>query len=179
MDGPGRESVRDLFDAYFSNVWAYAVSRVGRQAAEDVVADTFAIAWRRRDAIPPDPLPWLIGVARNVIRDSYRGEQRRQLVAEEMQRWVGSHPDIADRVVEQARALSALAELPDADQELLMLVAWHGLSSEQAADVISCSRATLFVRLHRARNRLEDALRDKDTGAAEYLPVFFDKEISL
>ncbi|MEV4757670.1 RNA polymerase sigma factor [Micromonospora sp. NPDC049559] len=67
----------DWYAAHRAQVYAYAVSRAGRQYADDVVSETFLIAWRRLDAVPADPLPWLLGVARNVVRDRYRDEVRR------------------------------------------------------------------------------------------------------
>ncbi|MFI6296569.1 RNA polymerase sigma factor [Nonomuraea sp. NPDC050790] len=59
-----------LFDAYRPRVYAYAVSRCGRRLTEDVISETFVVVWRRRDVTPAKPpLPWLLGVAHNVIRE--------------------------------------------------------------------------------------------------------------
>ncbi len=66
--------------------------------------------------------------------------------------------DVADGVAERAAVLAALARLSDEDRELLTLVAWQGLKPAEAARVVGCSTATYFVRLHRARKRLADAL---------------------
>ncbi|NVI89158.1 hypothetical protein HUX53_18225, partial [Actinomadura sp. BRA 177] len=55
-----------MYDAYRQNVWAHAAGRAGRQAADEVVSETFAIAWRRFADVPDSALPWLLGVARNV-----------------------------------------------------------------------------------------------------------------
>ena len=151
-----------LYERHFPAVWAYAVSRVGRQAAEDVVSEAFAVAWRRRTAIPPDPLPWLLRVARNVIFELYRRETRQRLLEAELRGWVARElliePDVAESVVNRADALTAVASLSEGDRELLMLIAWHGLSPRQAASVLGCSRPAFFVRLHRARTRLRRAL---------------------
>jgi RNA polymerase sigma-70 factor (ECF subfamily) len=168
MGDEAREGFLLIYDECFSPVWAYAVSRVGRQAAEEVVSETFAVAWRRRSGIPPDPLPWLLGVARNVAHQMFRAEVRQQLLAAEAREWMArlaSAEDPADAVVDRAQLLWALAALSDADQEVLLLVAWHGLSTGQAAEALRCSRAAFFLRLHRARRRLEYASRR--TGPSE------------
>jgi RNA polymerase sigma-70 factor, ECF subfamily len=159
---PGNSDFSCLYEQHFPAVWAYAVSRVGRQAAEDVVSEAFAVAWRRQTRIPPDALPWLLRVARNVVLEAYRSETRQRLLETELRGWAARarvvEPDVAESVVNRAHALTALASLSESDRELLMLVAWHGLSPRQAASVLGCSRPAFFVRLHRARSRLDRAL---------------------
>jgi RNA polymerase sigma-70 factor (ECF subfamily) len=159
---PGNCDFSRLYEQHFPAVWAYAVSRVGRQAAEDVVSEAFAVAWRRQTSIPPDALPWLLRVARNVVSELYRSETRQRLLETELRGWAARErlvePDVAESVVNRADALTALANLSESDRELLMLVAWHGLSPRQAASVLGCSRPAFFVRLHRARSRLGRAL---------------------
>jgi RNA polymerase sigma-70 factor (ECF subfamily) len=58
-------------------VHAFARRRVAAEAVDDVVSEAFTVAWRRLDDIPDDPLPWLLGVARNVVGTARRGEARR------------------------------------------------------------------------------------------------------
>ncbi|WP_262281677.1 RNA polymerase sigma factor [Micromonospora sp. MA102] len=153
-----------LYHAHHAQVYAYAVSRAGRKLADDVVADTFLVAWRRLDAIPAAPLPWLLGVARNVIRERYRDDIRQAGLATELRAWVAeADADIADGVAERAAMLAALAGLGEDDREALTLTAWQGLSAKAAARVVGCSTATFFVRLHRARKRLEQAMSDAVT----------------
>ncbi|GIE89945.1 RNA polymerase sigma factor [Actinoplanes regularis] len=162
-----------IYHACYPQVYAYAVSRAGRDLAEDVAGDTFLTAWRRLDAIPPAPLPWLLGVARNMIRERYRVEVRQAGITTELRAWVErtqAEADVADSVAERAAMLDALARLGDEDRELLTLVAWHGLSTREAARVVGCSTATYFVRLHRARRRLEQALAGPPP-AARRVPV--------
>jgi RNA polymerase sigma-70 factor, ECF subfamily len=148
------------YEAHHRQVYGYAVARTGRQLADEVVGDTFLVAWRRFPAVPREaPLPWLLGVARNVIRERYRAEVREQAVAAEMRAWVDDAvTDVAEGVTERAAVLAALARLSEEDRELLTLVAWHGLGPAQAARVVGCSTATYHVRLHRARKRLRAAL---------------------
>ncbi|GAA2109557.1 RNA polymerase sigma factor [Actinomadura alba] len=161
-----RERFTVLYDTYHPRVHAYAVSRAGRQLAEEVTSETFCVAWRRFGDLPDPPLPWLLGVARNVLRESFRAQVRQDSLTAELRAWTSAaeaaHGDVGDAVVERATVLQALAGLSEDDRELLTLVAWHGLSPREAAKVVGCSTATYFVRLHRARKRLERAL----SGAA-------------
>ncbi|GAA4203804.1 sigma-70 family RNA polymerase sigma factor [Streptosporangium oxazolinicum] len=170
------EEFAALFDAYRPRVYAYAVSRCGRRLAEEVVSETFVVVWRRRDVIPAKaPLPWLLGVAHNVIRDLYRDELRRAALDEALRGWTEElEGDVADQVVEQATAMKALSTLSDADKEVLTLVSWHGLTSAQAAAVVGSSRSAFFVRLHRARRRLEAAMNN--VTAAGPRPAFVPEE---
>lgn len=157
------EQFTAAYRAHYRQVYAYAVARAGRQLADEIVAETFLVAWRRFPAMPrAAPLPWLLAVARNVVRERYRAEVRQHALAAEMQAWITedelSVADVADGVAERAAVLAALAKLSDGDRELLTLVAWHGLAPGQAARVVGCSTASYFVRLHRARRRLQDAM---------------------
>jgi RNA polymerase sigma-70 factor (ECF subfamily) len=169
------EEFTAMYRQHYARVHAYAVSRAGR-LAEEVVGETFLVAWRRRADLPRDPLPWLLGVARNVVRERYRAEVRQQAIAAELREWVGDDgfraADVADGVTQRVAVLTALARLSDDDRELLTLVAWHGLSTGEAARVVGCTPATFAVRLHRARKRLERAMAPADDNPTtkELLP---------
>ncbi|TDC66610.1 sigma-70 family RNA polymerase sigma factor [Actinomadura sp. GC306] len=150
-----------MYDAHHPRVHAYVVSRAGAQAAEEITSEAFCVAWRRIRDLPDEPLPWLFGIARNLLRESYRAQGRQDELARELRTWAAGQPpagDVADAVAERAGMLRALAALPDADRELLTLVAWHELTPDEAAQVVGCSKAAFYVRLHRARRRLERAL---------------------
>jgi RNA polymerase sigma-70 factor, ECF subfamily len=76
-----------LFDRTHRPLLAYAVRRVADPAdAADIVAETFLVAWRRLDEVPPDEQarPWLFGVARRVLANYYRGEHRRHALGERL-----------------------------------------------------------------------------------------------
>ena len=140
-------------------VHAYVVARAGRSLADEVVAETFLVAWRRFAQMPGGAaLPWLLGVARNVIRERYRDEGRQRAVAAEMLAWAADTPDVADGVAERSALLTALAGLSENDREVLTLIAWDGLSPRAAAQVVNCSTPAFLVRLHRARTRLTRAV---------------------
>ena len=160
-----------LYTQEHGRVYAYAVSRAGRQLADEVASEVFLIAWRRLADVPVPPLPWLLAVARNVIIGQFRASARQQSLAAELRSWVReaelAAADVAEEVSERISVLAALARLPDADRELLTLVAWHGLTPKEASQVVGCSTATYFVRLHRARRRFERAMADpQETGPA-------------
>ncbi|MEU0982975.1 RNA polymerase sigma factor [Streptomyces griseus] len=164
-----------MYDDCRRRVWAYAVSGSGRQVADEVVSETFAIAWRRRTELPAAPLPWLLGVARNVMRDSVRAEVRRESFEAELQAWTqrGDHGrtgDIADDVADRCALLQRLAGLADDDRDVLILAAWQGLTPAEAAKVVGCSAAAMRVRLHRARRRLTKALENR-LAPASPVPV--------
>lgn len=155
----------EIYDACRQRVWAYAVSRAGRQVADEVVSETFAIAWRRLGDVPEPALPWLLGVARNVLRDNHRAQARRDSFAAELRTWgAPAEGDIAEGVAERLAVLRAMATVPEDDREILILVAWQGLTPRDAAKVVGCTPAALRVRLHRARKRL---MRAVDEGAVD------------
>ena len=151
----------EMYERYRARVFAYAVSKVGRELAEEIASDVFLIAWQRIAELPEQPLPWLLVTARNVASNQFRAATRQRAVAAELGAWIADElksGDLADDVTERAALLTALGMLPEPDRELLTLVAWHDLPAKSAARVIGCSTATYFVRLHRARRRLEQAL---------------------
>lgn len=169
------------FRAHYADVLAYALRRLDDRArAEDVAAETFAIAWQRREALSTDAVPWLIGVARNLIRNELRSSRRRARLHARVAHDGSEHRgrDPADAVPERAAILAALAQLAERDREVLRLVAWEGLDGRRAAAALGCSRGAYAIRLHRARRRLEKVL----AGAghlpvhSERLPAFATKE---
>ncbi|MEU8323537.1 RNA polymerase sigma factor [Nonomuraea sp. NPDC048881] len=149
-----------LYDTYRPRVYAYAAGRAGRQLAEEVVSETFLVARRRLDDIPAHAeLPWLFRVARNVLRDDFRQTVRRQALEAELRTWVEEAAlDAGEQATERVAVLRAPASLSEADKELLTLTTWHGLSTAEAAEVLGCTKAVFFVRLHRARRRLRSAM---------------------
>ena len=135
----------------------YARRRVMPSEVDEVVAETFVVAWRRIDDVPDYPLPWLLGVARGVSANLRRAARRRDALHERVTAAseTARAPDRGIGDDELSEALGAgLARLDEKDRELLMLVAWDGLSQSEAAVAMGCSRGALAVRLHRARRRL-------------------------
>ncbi len=170
MDSP--ESQRAYFAELFAElsprVFAYARRQCDAALAQDVVSETFLVAWRRRTDVPTDPLPWLLVVARNLIANKRRGELRRELLTETVARLahVAGPGTGADHVVvERDAMLAALAELTELEREAVLLVAWDGLSNRDAAGVAGCSVRAFEVRLSRARARLVRAGATISKGA--------------
>jgi RNA polymerase sigma-70 factor (ECF subfamily) len=164
--GEERTAFERLFRRHQLAVYRYALRRVGERAVDDVVGETFLVAWRRREQIAGDPLPWLLGVARRVCANQLRASVRqaslgRRLAAESLS--FSEDVPIAD-----GRLRLALGRLGERDREALLLVAWDGLSNGDAAKVLGCSTAAFAVRLHRARVRLAQALDDADSRAAAF-----------
>jgi RNA polymerase sigma-70 factor, ECF subfamily len=133
---------------------AFALRRVAANDAEDVVAETFLVAWRRLESLPAEPLPWLLGTARKVIATRQRGNRRvsnlYNRLHEHTPRIQPNH-DPDDRA-DLARVFNSLS---DKDREVLILIGWDGLTVAQAAEVLGSSPQSLSLRLHRARKRLE------------------------
>ncbi len=150
-----------MFDELAPRVYGYARRQCDAATAQDVVSDTFLVAWRRRDDIPEPPLPWLLVVARNTIANRHRHERRQDRLTETLGHLdrVAAPAASADRdVVERETMLRALAELSDLEREALLLVAWDGLTNREAARVAECSVRAFEVRLSRARARLSRAI---------------------
>lgn len=150
----------EIFEAlhrdHFRAVLAYARRRVPAGEADDVVAETFATAWRKLQRVPAEPLPWLLGVARNVILHQRRAHARRdaltQRLGEEASR-ISGNTEAVDHDV-----LHALAGLAEPDREILMLVCWDGRSVKEAARIMETTHVAARARLHRARHRLAEAM---------------------
>lgn len=150
------ERFGELFDATYPALLGYAVRRVtDPEDAADIVAETYLVAWRRLDDVPGggEGRPWLFGVARNVLANYYRSERRRSALAVRLRETLAD--DLPRTTVEPSTLGSAMARLSDDDRELLRLVAWEGLARDEIARVLRVPRATVRVRLHRARRRLQ------------------------
>ncbi|MEZ5408199.1 MAG: sigma-70 family RNA polymerase sigma factor [Acidimicrobiales bacterium] len=169
-----RDGFAQLFAATYRPLVAYARRRTPSPAdADDLVAEVYATAWRRRHEIRADlsPLPWLYAVAGNLVRNARRAEGRRlrlvDKLAAEPTPTAGSAPlgaDPAERPGADLRA--ALAELSFDDQELLRLIAWEGLTHAEIGRVLGCTANAVAIRAHRARQRLADQLK-ADRSAAD------------
>lgn len=151
-----RARLESLFVAQAPTVLAYARRRTDSATADDVLSEVFVVAWRRLEQIPPDPAPWLLACARHVLAHADRGEHRRAALIERLAA-TAPRTEVCSELSDGVLG-GALASLAERDREVLLLVAWEGLSTEQAATVLGCSRRTFSMRLHRARKRLSAAL---------------------
>lgn len=147
-----------LFAEHADAVHRFVVRRTPGDA-DDIVAETFLIAWRKLDAVPDDAAPWLFTTARWVLRNSERSVRRRQrLIARQQHEPASTQPDPADAVTDQVIVQEALSSLSEADQEVLRLAEWDQLGAADAGRVLGCSASAFSVRLHRARKRFAAAL---------------------
>jgi RNA polymerase sigma factor (sigma-70 family) len=152
-----------IFNEHFDAVSRYAARRVAPEAVQDVVSETFLIAWRRQPELKGDPLPWLLGVARRVAANQRRGSSRRDALRERLH---SERPHVENAALDSALT-DALATLGERDREALMLVAWEGLSHREGAQAMGCTTAAFTVRVYRARRRLQHALAREQTGPVQ------------
>jgi RNA polymerase sigma-70 factor (ECF subfamily) len=147
------------FETEFPSLHRYIARRVGAAAADDLAAETFAVAYRNWDRLDPARAvrPWLYGIAANLMRHHWRKE-RRMLRA--YARAPGSIPTFAEDVVADDRRelAAALAELRPDEREILLLTAWAELTDAEIADALSLPVGTVKSRLSRAREKLRNRL---------------------
>jgi RNA polymerase sigma-70 factor (ECF subfamily) len=143
---------------------AYALRRsASPEDAADVLSETYLIAWRKLEKIPPGEQArlWLFGVARNVIRQGADRRRSRNALVARLAREVRAASDVepAPEHDRTSRALqAALATLPERDREILTLTAWEGLTPKEVAAVVGIPANLVRVRLHRTRARLAGRL---------------------
>jgi RNA polymerase sigma factor (sigma-70 family) len=154
MDHIVRDRFAAIYDANYSDLCAYVRRRAHPDDVDDIVAETFTIAWRRRAHPAADARPWLFRTAANVLRNHARSRRRQLEIA--ARSYAG--PDaMADRD-NDLDLVTAWRSLRRIDQEVLALHAWEQLPDGQAAAVLGCSRATYAMRLSRAKRRLASIL---------------------
>ena len=156
-----------VFDRHGGEILRYVHARLGLDLAEDVTAETFLAAFRSRDRYDttrPDARPWLYGIAVRQIASNRRAEARyRRLLSSAPLELVTE--DFSDRAAERVSALALrprLAAVLDGmrwrDRELLLLVAWAGLSYEESAAALGITVSAVKSRLNRIRRRTRAAL---------------------
>jgi len=147
----------------------YALRRLDDDsAAEDVVAETFIIAWRRFEGIPPrdQELFWLYGIASRVLSNTLRGRQRslrlETRVAFERESEQNT-PRYGEEDIKQL--MTALTELSREERELLQLTYWEHLSCREIGHVLGCTEKAAGIRISRARQHLRRLLNDRQTAS--------------
>ncbi len=159
MDKDSPEKRFERVFAHYGLIEAFARRRGSRDSAA-IAAETLSIAWRKLDILNPDACrPWLLATARNLLLAEFRDSgvtpvdpSTIEIATEEVPDFIvdSLSPDI-DR---------ALSSLEPVDREALLLVAWEELTPKEAAESLGIRSSTFRVRLHRARARFEDALRE-------------------
>lgn len=147
----------DVFRRHYDAVRTFAGRRVGPDQADEVASETFTRAFASRRSFRPiheDARPWLLGIATNVLRGYWRTEQRRLASLGRLgDDLTGGSQDPA-----ALDLLEALAALPQADREVLFLLAWADLTYEQIAASLDVPVGTVRSRINRARRKLDAVL---------------------
>jgi RNA polymerase sigma-70 factor (ECF subfamily) len=163
-----RDRFEDVAAEVLEPVRRFLARRTDPATANDVLADTLLVCWRRIDEVPDPSLPWVYAVARLCLANAARSARRQRRVATRvatvdppMTRVAGPGDDGP-----AAAALGeALAVLSDQDAELVRLWAWEQLTPAEIAVVLDLTANAVSIRLHRAREKLRDELRKTAAGA--------------
>jgi RNA polymerase sigma factor (sigma-70 family) len=155
---PDEVSFARLYDENWAAVLAYGLRRTRhREDAADLMAETFLVAWRRRDEVPPgeEARLWLYGVARRVLANQGRGQRRRLRLVERLRHDLSTSAldEPANRV--EPAAMKALGRMDKRERELLLLAGWEELAPAEIAAVLAIPPATARTRLRRARKRFK------------------------
>jgi RNA polymerase sigma-70 factor (ECF subfamily) len=156
----------DAFERAYSEhlpaVSGYLYRRVERRFVEDLAADVFAIAWRRRESVTPgEELPWLYRIASNVVAN-HRRKQATGVALFAALRPADSAPSAEEIVVEDAALADAWRALRVQDREILALALVEDLAPAQIAITLGISANAASIRLFRARKNLAARLSDDD-----------------
>lgn len=164
---PDGQRFTQLYRETRHDVLAYLVRRSRTtEEATDALAETYAVAWRRRDKVPDGEQArlWLFAVARNELRVS----ARRARAEGDLTTALANQLRIADaepppprgdiKVIDQA-----LEMLSTIDYEIVTLTAWEGLAPREIAAVLGLSPNVVRIRLHRARSNLRESLQERGT----------------
>ncbi|MEU1720194.1 RNA polymerase sigma factor [Actinomadura sp. ATCC 39365] len=163
------EAFAELFDRYSAMLYRYVSKRLGPEPAEDLVGETFLVAFSRRksyDLSYPDARPWLFGILTKLISRHHRkeGARYRAFLRSPLDQDVESPADrVAAGVTAQAarpRLAGALAALPAKDRDVLLLIAWGDLTYEEVAQALGIPIGTVRSRLNRGRRKVRAALGD-------------------
>ncbi|WP_164544980.1 RNA polymerase sigma factor [Antribacter gilvus] len=158
-DGDAADRLTRLWVANHEDVARFVARRLDAALVDDVVSETFLVAWRRLDDVPEDARPWLFGVARNVIATRSRSEGRwRALRLRIARQPVEVTRPEDEAAIDRIELEQAWLRLTAGEREVIALVAWDGLTTEQAARVLGLRASTFSVRLTRARRHLVEVL---------------------
>jgi len=147
-----------LWRAHYADVFAFALRRLGDEAAAgDLAAETFTVAWRRFDFAPDHSRAWLLAIARRLLANHRRGEARRQALLARVRSQRSTERPGHEPEADEALA-AAFNALSFGDREVLSIVTWQELTPGEAAEVLEISAARFSVRLHRAKARLRKRL---------------------
>jgi RNA polymerase sigma-70 factor (ECF subfamily) len=159
------ESFASLYERSFPRVYAYVASLLrDRAAAEDVAAQAFERAYRKRRGYRPSkgtPEAWIFGIARNAALDELRRRRRRAALETDPEDAAAAAPEEhADFLLRREAVRAALAELSGAERDLVSLKFAGGLSNAEIAGVLGMSESNAGTRLHRTITKLRKACHE-------------------
>jgi RNA polymerase sigma factor (sigma-70 family) len=161
-----------VYDRYFRDIYRYVAGRLDVQAADDVAAETFLVAFGRRGRFDPARgglRPWLFGIATNLVARHRRAEARHLRALAGAGAASGRPADSHEaRVVaavaaqrQQPQLARALAQLTAGERDVVLLVALSQLSHDEVAQALGISYGTVGSRLSRARSKLQKAIEEE------------------
>jgi RNA polymerase sigma factor (sigma-70 family) len=167
----------EIFERHFAVIDGYLERRVGRDRADDLGAEVFRIAFQQRDRFRPlreTALPWLYGIASNIVHQEERSEMRRLRALARLEGQGVDPEPAAERVGERLDAevmrrplFDALSRLETRDRTVLLLVAWEELTYEEVAEALDVPLGTVRSRLNRARRIVREALEIPVLGGSD------------
>jgi RNA polymerase sigma factor (sigma-70 family) len=156
MDIRSEHAFTALYRQHYDDLLRFVRRRADDASVDDIVAETFLTAWRRRADLPQEVRPWLFRTARHLMMNAKRGADRQDALAVKI--GTTAEPTAALTQDEMIDLQAAWRLLSDSDQEILALGVWEDLPQAQAAAVLGCTRAAYAMRLTRAKRHLADLL---------------------
>jgi RNA polymerase sigma-70 factor (ECF subfamily) len=167
----GAERLHRLYEDSSPDLFAFLLRRCPTaEDAADCLAETFRIAWEKRDSVPAgeQARPWLFGVARNVARRARVSGERAAAASQELA-LAAERAGAGGRQADDEVA-AALAQLTPLDREIVTMLSWDGLSPREVAPLLGLSANVVRVRAHRARQRLRMLLAPPADALAATAP---------
>lgn len=141
------EWLERLWESHADKVASFALRRVGPDRVDDVVIATFTVAWQRREQRPYKPAAWLMGVARNVIYEMYRSDDRWHFAGANLVSEANAADDTAEVVARRDLVRRGLEALSAPLREVLLLSAWDDVSAQEGARILNCTTGVSSARL--------------------------------
>jgi RNA polymerase sigma-70 factor (ECF subfamily) len=153
-------SFEEFYEDTIDTVTSYVLRRCDSSGAQDVISESYVIAWRKHAHRAPNPIGFLLLTARRVLDRTRRGQVSQDVIAQRLSILMArSGPSAEDVALRRRDVAEALARLSDLDREALLLSAWDGLSSAEVGQVLDMTAGAVRVRIHRARQLLVAAER--------------------
>lgn len=147
----------DFYGLYVDRLSSYVLRHASIRDAEDIVAETFTVAWRKRIERQADPMPWLIVTARNITKQvRHKEASAGEIVARLTDLIQTSSPSAEITALRRTEITESLACLDELSREALLLTTWDGLSGVDAARVLGITPGAIRVRVHRARTAMKE-----------------------